>query len=37
MKYRIPEPGTTISSFGDNKKDLNKKYNNPERPTLDFF
>jgi hypothetical protein len=23
MKYRIPEPGTTISGFADNKK--NKK------------
>jgi hypothetical protein len=37
MKYRnrIPEPGTTISGFADNKK---KKYNNnPDRPTLDFF
>ena len=30
MKYRIPEPGTTISGFVDNKK-------NPDRPTLDFF
>jgi hypothetical protein len=36
MKYRIPEPGTTISGFADNKK--NKKIkNNPDRPTLDFF
>jgi hypothetical protein len=24
MKYRIPEPGTTISGFADNKK-KNKK------------
>jgi hypothetical protein len=34
MKYRnrIPEPGTTISGFADNKE---KK--NPDRPTLDFF
>jgi hypothetical protein len=33
MKYRnwIPEPGTTISGFADNKK------KNPNRPTLDFF
>ena len=30
MKYRIPEPGTTISGFVDNKK-------NHDRPTLDFF
>jgi hypothetical protein len=34
MKYRIPEPGTTISGFADNKKNNN---NNPDRPTLDFF
>ena len=34
MKYRIPEPGTTISGFDDNKKNNN---NNPDRPTLDFF
>jgi hypothetical protein len=35
MKYRnrIPEQGTTISGFADNKK----KNNNPDRPTLDFF
>jgi hypothetical protein len=35
MKYRnrIPEPGTTISGFADNKK----KKINPDRPTLDFF
>ena len=32
MKYRIPEPGTTISGFVDNKKKIN-----PDRPTLDFF
>jgi hypothetical protein len=34
MKYqnRIPEPGTTISGFADNKKKIN-----PDRPTLDFF
>jgi hypothetical protein len=33
MKYRnlIPEPGTTISGFADNKK------MNPDRLTLDFF
>jgi hypothetical protein len=37
MKYqnRIPEPGTTISSFADGKK--KKKKNNADRPTLDFF
>ena len=33
MKYRIPEPGTTISGFVDNKQ----KKINPDRPTLDFF
>ena len=33
MKYRIPEPGTTIAGFADNKK----KKINPDRPTLDFF
>jgi hypothetical protein len=29
MKYRnwIPEPGTTISGFGDNKKDKKRKEN----------
>ena len=34
MKHwnRIPEPGTTISGFADNKK---KKNNNPDRPTCD--
>jgi hypothetical protein len=32
MKYRIPEPGMTISSFAD---DLKKK--NADQPTLDFF
>jgi hypothetical protein len=31
----IPEPGTTISGFADNKK--KKKKDNPDRPTLDFF
>jgi hypothetical protein len=31
MKYRIPEPGTTISGFADKKKI------NPDRPTLYFF
>jgi hypothetical protein len=33
MEYRnqIPEPGTTISGFADNKKKIN-----PDRPTLDF-
>jgi hypothetical protein len=37
MKHRnrIPEPGTTISGFVDNKKKKKKK--NPDRPTLDFF
>jgi hypothetical protein len=34
MKYRIPEPGTTISGFADNN---NNKKINPDRPTLDFF
>ena len=36
MKYRnrIPEPGTTISGFADNKKKIN---NNTRRLTLDFF
>jgi hypothetical protein len=36
MKYqnRIPEPGTTISGFADNKK---KKKINADKPTLDFF
>jgi hypothetical protein len=36
MKYRnrIPEPGTTISGFADNKK---KSKKNPDRPTLDFL
>jgi hypothetical protein len=33
MKYRIPEPGTTISGFADSKK----KKKNECRPTLDFF
>jgi hypothetical protein len=33
MKYRIPEPGTTISGFADNKK----KKKNADQPTLDFF
>jgi hypothetical protein len=32
MKYRIPEPGTTISGFADSFK---KK--NADRLTLDFF
>jgi hypothetical protein len=38
MKHRnqIPEPGTTISGFVDNKKQ-SKKTINPDRPTLDFF
>jgi hypothetical protein len=36
MKYRIPEPGTTISGFADNKK-YKKNIINPDRPTLDFF
>jgi hypothetical protein len=36
MKYqnRIPEPGTTISGFAENKK---KKKINADKPTLDFF
>ena len=29
MKYRIPEPGTTISGFADNRKKKEKK----SRPT----
>jgi hypothetical protein len=33
MKYRIPEPGTTISGYPDNEK----KNNNPDQPTLDLF
>ena len=32
MKYRIPEPGTTISGHADN----NKKNNNPDRPYIFF-
>jgi hypothetical protein len=28
MKYRIPEPGTTISGFADNKKKINPDRNN---------
>jgi hypothetical protein len=32
MKYRIPEPGTTISGFADDKK----KKNNAGRPTRFF-
>jgi hypothetical protein len=31
MKYRIPEPGMTISGFADNKKKKKKKIN-PDRP-----
>jgi hypothetical protein len=34
MKYRIQEPGTTISGLADSKK---KKKINADRPTLDFF
>ena len=34
MEYRIPEPGTNISSFADS---LKKKKINADRPTLDFF
>jgi hypothetical protein len=34
MKYRIREPGTTISGFADS---LKKKKINADRPTLDFF
>jgi hypothetical protein len=33
MKYRIQEPGTTISGFADNEK----KKMNADQPTLDFF
>jgi hypothetical protein len=38
MKYRnwIPEPGTTISGFANNKKEKKEKKINPDRPTLDF-
>ena len=32
MKYRIQEPGATISGFADSNK---KK--NDDQPTLDFF
>jgi hypothetical protein len=32
LEFWIPEPGTTISGFVDNKKIFN-----PDRPTLDFF
>jgi hypothetical protein len=37
MKYRIriPELGTTISGFANNKKKIKKI--NADRPTLDFF
>jgi hypothetical protein len=35
MKYRIPEPGTTISGFADNKK-KNRKIN-ADRPARDLF
>jgi hypothetical protein len=35
MKYRIPEPGMTISGFAEDKK--KKKKINADRPTLDFF
>jgi hypothetical protein len=37
MKYRIPELGTTISGFADNKIKKTKKTINADRPTLDFF
>ena len=33
MKYRIPEPATTISGFADS---LKRKKINADRPTLDF-
>jgi hypothetical protein len=33
MKYRIPEPRTTISGFADSKKKIKKLC----QPTLDFF
>jgi hypothetical protein len=33
MKYRIPEPGTTISGFADSKKEKN----NADRLILDLF
>jgi hypothetical protein len=32
MKYRIPEPGTTISGFADSKKKKKKKKINADRP-----
>jgi hypothetical protein len=35
MKYRILEPGTTISGFADSLK--KKKKIHADRPTLDFF
>jgi hypothetical protein len=35
MKYRIPEPGTTISGFVDSLE--KEKKINADRPTLDFF
>ena len=35
MKYRIPEPGTTISGFADSYK--KKKKMNADRPTPRFF
>jgi hypothetical protein len=34
--YLLPEQGTTISSFADNRKKKEKQIN-PDRPTLDFF
>jgi hypothetical protein len=32
MKYQIPEPGTTISGFADNKKKKLKKIMPTDRP-----
>jgi hypothetical protein len=36
-RYRILEPGTTISGFADSLKKKKKKKINADRPTLDFF
>jgi hypothetical protein len=32
MKYQIPEPGTTISGFADNKKKKEKNLMQTDRP-----
>ena len=34
MKYQIPEPGTTISGFADNKKKKLKKIMQTDRPQI---